>query len=58
MAEGKVQMARIKRDLKENLKIISEKRSKNPEITSRYTMTDLIWEEMRLMLQENGLPTL
>lgn len=56
--EGRVQMARIKRDLKDNLKTISEKRSQNPEITSRYTMTDLIWEELRLMLQENGLPTI
>jgi hypothetical protein len=56
--EGRVQMARIKKDLKNALKSISEKRSENPELTSRYTMTDLIWEELRIMLKDEGLPTI
>jgi hypothetical protein len=56
--EGRVQMARIKRDLKNALKSISEKRSENAEKTSRYTMTDLIWEELRIMLKDEGLPTI
>lgn len=56
--ESKVQMARIKKDLKNQIKTISEQRSLNSDVTSKYTMTDLILEELRFMLKENGLPTI
>lgn len=50
MAEGTVKMAKIKYETKEKLKAVAD--------NNDTTMTELIKEQLRLLLRENGLPTI